>query len=94
MAARIRKGDTVIAVITGSDRGQVAVRFMQVLPEGFDRGDRAGRQCIAKRHTKASGMGSQGGIIEKRGERSIVSNLKLVDPKSDRPTRVGFRDFG
>ena len=45
---------------------------------------------IAKRHTKATGMGQPGGIIEK--EATIhLSNLKLVDPISDKPTKVGFR---
>ena len=35
-------------------------------------------------------MGDAGGIIER--EKAIhLSNLKLVDPKSGKPTRVGFR---
>jgi large subunit ribosomal protein L24 len=45
---------------------------------------------VAKRHTKATGMGRPGGIVEK--EATIhLSNVMLVDPKSDQPTRVGFR---
>jgi large subunit ribosomal protein L24 len=45
---------------------------------------------VAKRHVKPRGMGQPGGIVEQ--EASIhLSNLKLVDPKSDKPTRVGFR---
>jgi large subunit ribosomal protein L24 len=35
-------------------------------------------------------MGQPGGIIEK--EATIhLSNLKLIDPKSEKPTKVGFR---
>jgi large subunit ribosomal protein L24 len=86
MAARIRKGDTV-AVISGSDKGKRG-EVLQVLPKD----NRAVVQGvnIAKRHTKASGMGQPGGIVEK--EATIhLSNIKLIDPKSDKPTRVGFR---
>ena len=46
--------------------------------------------AIAKRHTRPSRMGEQGGIIEK--EMPVhLSNLKLIDPKSGDPTRVGYR---
>ena len=45
---------------------------------------------VVKRHTKPSGMGQPGGIIEKEGPIHL-SNLMLVDPKSDKPTKVGFR---
>ncbi len=86
MAARIRKGDTVV-VITGADKG----RRGEVL-QMFPKDERAVVQGvrIAKRHTKPTGMGQPGGIIEK--EATIhLSNLKLVDPISDKPTKVGFR---
>ncbi len=86
MAARIRKGDTVF-VISGTDRG----RRGEVL-QMFPKDNRAVVQgiAIAKKHTKPTGMGSPGGIVEK--EATIhVSKLMLVDPKSDKPTRVGFR---
>jgi len=86
MAARVRKGDRVV-VITGSDRGKRG-EVLRVMPKE----NRAVVQGIniAKRHTKASGMGQQGGIIEK--EASIhLSNVMLIDPKTDKPTRVSFR---
>jgi large subunit ribosomal protein L24 len=35
-------------------------------------------------------MGQPGGIIEKEAAVHL-SNLMLVDPKSDKPTRVGFK---
>jgi large subunit ribosomal protein L24 len=86
MAARIRKGDTVV-VISGASKGRRG-EVMQVLPKA----DRAVVQgiAIAKRHTKPRGMGQPGGIVER--EASVhLSNLMLVDPKTDKPTRVGYR---
>ena len=86
MAARIRKGDTVV-VITGAEKGRRG-EVLRVFPDA----NRALVQGvnIAKRHTKPRGMGQPGGIVEQ--EASIhLSNVKLVDPKSDKPTRVGFR---
>jgi large subunit ribosomal protein L24 len=86
MAARIRKGDTV-AVISGADKGKRG-EVLQVLPKD----NRAVVQGvnIAKRHTKPNGVGQQGGIIER--EATIhLSNLMLIDGKTDKPTRVGFR---
>ena len=44
---------------------------------------------MIKRHTKPSRT-EQGGIIER--EAAIhVSNVALLDPKSDKPTKVGFQ---
>jgi large subunit ribosomal protein L24 len=86
MAARIRKGDKVV-VITGADKGKTG-EVLSVMPKA----DRAVVQGvnIAKRHVKPQGMGKPGGIIEQ--EATIhLSNLMLVDPKTDKPTRVGFR---
>jgi len=86
MAARIRKGDTVL-VITGSDRGKRG-EVLRVIP----RANRAVVQGVnvATKHTKPRGMGQPGGIVEV--EATIhLSNLKLVDPKTDTPTKVGFR---
>jgi large subunit ribosomal protein L24 len=86
MAARIKKGDQV-EVIAGSDKG----RRGEVLTV-FPKADRAIVQgvAVAKKHTKPSGMGSPGGIVEK--EASVhLSNLMLIDPKTDKRTKVGFR---
>jgi len=86
MAARIRKGDTVV-VITGANKG----RRGEVL-RVFPRAERALVQGVnvATKHTKPRGLGQPGGIVQE--EASIhLSNLKLIDPKSDEPTKVGFR---
>jgi large subunit ribosomal protein L24 len=86
MAARIRKGDTV-AVISGADKGKRG-EVLRVLPKA----ERALVQGvnIAKHHTKPRGMGQTGGIIEQ--EASIhLSNLVLIEEKTGKPTKVGFR---
>ena len=69
-------------MISGADRGKRG-EVLQVMPKE----ERAVVQGvnIAKRHTKPRGMGQPGGIVEK--EATIhLSNLKLIDPKTDQPT--------
>lgn len=86
MAARIRKGDTVV-VITGADKGRRG-EVLRVFPKA-DRAMVAGVHMVRK-HRKPQGMGQPGGISDE--EASIhLSNLKLIDPKSEQPTKVGFR---
>jgi large subunit ribosomal protein L24 len=86
MAARIRKGDTVL-VISGAERGKRG-EVLRVLPKE----QRAVVQGVnvAQRHTKPRGLGQPGGIVPVEAPVHL-SNLQLVDPKTDRPTRVGFR---
>ena len=86
MAARIKKGDQV-EVITGADKGKRG-EVLRVIPKE----DRAVVQGvrIATHHTKPQGMGQPGGI-EKREAPIHLSNLMLVDGKSGKKTRVGFR---
>jgi len=84
MAARIRKGDTVV-VITGRDKGKTG-EVVRVLPKE----ERAVVRGInlAKRHQKQTAT-LQAGIITK--EMPIhISNIALTDD-SGKPTRVGFR---
>lgn len=86
MAARIKKGDTVV-VITGADKGKRG-EVLQVRPKD-ERAVVKGVN-IAKKHTKPQGMGQPGGIVEM--EATIhLSNLALLDPTTNKPTRVGFR---
>lgn len=85
MAAKIKKGDRVI-VLTGRDKGKrgevlkVIPAESRVLVQGVN---------IVKRHTRAS-MQSQGGIVEQEAP-VHVSNVAHIDPKTDKPTRVGFK---
>ena len=82
---KIRKGDRV-KVITGRSKGKVG-DVLRVLPEE-NRVVVSGVNVI-KRHTKPS-RAESGGIIER--EAAIhVSNVALLDPKSDKPTKVGVK---
>jgi len=86
MAAKIRKGDQV-HVLAGRDRGKRG-EVLSVSPAD-ERAVVRGINMV-KRHQKPRGMNAPGGIVEK--EASIhLSNLSLVDPSSDKPTRVGFK---
>jgi large subunit ribosomal protein L24 len=89
MPARIKRDDQVI-VIAGKDRGKrgkvlrVDPTSDKVIVEGLN---------MIKRHQKAQQTGpasqQQGGVIER--EAAIhVSNVALIDPKDDKPTRVGI----
>ena len=82
---KIKKGDRV-KVITGGSKGKVG-DVLRVLPKE-NRVVVSGVNMI-KRHTKPS-RAETGGIIER--EATIhVSNVALLDPKSEKPTKVGFR---
>ena len=86
MAAKIRKGDRV-QILSGRDRGQRG-EVLAVMPKE----NRALVQGVnmVKRHRKPQGMNQPGGIQEKEAPIHL-SNLALIDPKSDKPTRVGFK---
>ena len=85
MVAKIKKGDRVI-VTTGRDKGKRG-EVRQVMPT-------EGRAIVAgvnlvRRHTRQTPQ-TEGGIITK--ESTIhLSNLAIVDPKTGKPTRVGFK---
>ncbi|HUC19194.1 MAG TPA: 50S ribosomal protein L24 [Acetobacteraceae bacterium] len=86
MAARIRKGDQV-EVISGEEKGKRG-EVVRVLPK-------EGRAVVqgvrlVTRHQKPRGVGQPGGIVEQEAPLHL-SKLALIDPKTDRPTRVGFR---
>jgi large subunit ribosomal protein L24 len=83
---KIRKKDKVI-VIAGKDKGKMG-EVTAVMPKE-NRVLVSGVNMIA-RHTKPSQGNPQGGII--RREAPIhVSNIAHVDPKENKPTRVGFK---
>ena len=86
MAARIKKGDTVV-VISGASKGRRG-EVIRVMPKD----NRAVVQgvALATHHVKATSMEQQGGI-QTREAPVHLSNLMLIDPKSEKPTKVGFR---
>ena len=84
---RVRKGDTVI-VISGKNKGQRG-KVLRVL-------HKTGRVVVeriamVKRHTKPTQKNPQGGIIEKEGSLHL-SNVMLLDPGTDKPTRVRVKE--
>ena len=85
MAAKIKKGGRVI-VTTGRDKGKRG-EVRQVMPED-NRAIVAGVNLV-RRHTRQTAQ-TEGGIISK--ESTIhLSNLAILDPKTGKPTRVGFK---
>ena len=80
----IRKGDTVL-VIAGDDKGKKGT-VLEVLHER-NRAVVEGINIVTK-HTKPSAGKPEGGL--KKTEAALhVSNLQLVDPATDKPTRIG-----
>ncbi|MGE1102678.1 50S ribosomal protein L24 [Peribacillus simplex] len=82
----VKKGDKVV-VISGKDKGKQGTilsaypKQNRVLVEGIN---------IVKKHSKPSQLNPQGGIISR--EAAIhVSNVMPLDPKSGKPTRVGYK---
>ncbi|WP_338752615.1 50S ribosomal protein L24 [Bacillus sp. FJAT-52991] len=82
----VKKGDKVM-VITGKDKGKTGIVLAafpkkdRVLVEGVN---------IVKKHSKPSQVNPQGGIISQEAP-IHVSNVMLLDPKSNEPTRIGFK---
>lgn len=81
---KIRKNDSIM-VITGNDAGKTG-KVLKVFPknnrvivEGIN---------IRKRHTKPNQKNPQGGILEKESP-IHVSNVMMLDPKTNEPTRLG-----
>ena len=88
MAARIKKGDTVV-VIAGRDKG----RSGEVVEVRTEEGRALVRGVnLVKRHQKQSAQ-QEGGIISKEAAVHL-SNLALADPKDGKPTRIGFKFMG
>ncbi|MER3524666.1 MAG: 50S ribosomal protein L24 [Ignavibacteria bacterium] len=83
---KIRKNDNVL-VIAGNARGKTG-RVLKVFPDR-DRIIVEGVN-IVKRHTRPSQRNPQGGIVQKEAP-IHVSNVMLIDPKTNEPTRVGTK---
>ncbi|HHX42991.1 MAG TPA: 50S ribosomal protein L24 [Chloroflexi bacterium] len=83
---KIKKGDTV-EVISGNDRG-VRGTVNAALPKE-NRVVVAGVHIIKKHQRRTGDVRTQFGIIEREAP-IHVSNVALVCPHCDRPTRVGY----
>lgn len=83
----VKKGDKVM-VISGKDKGKTGnilaafPKQSRVLVEGIN---------IVKKHAKPSQENPQGGILSQEAP-IHVSNVMPIDPKSGKPTRVGYKE--
>lgn len=84
--SKIRTGDTVV-VIAGKDKGREGV-VKSVIPadgklvvEGIN---------MVKKHTKPSATNPQGSINEMEAP-IYISKVAIKDPKTGKPSRVGFK---
>jgi large subunit ribosomal protein L24 len=81
---KIKKNDMVM-IIAGNDRGKtgkilkVFPKINKVIIEGIN---------MRKRHTKPTQKSPQGGILEKEAPIN-ASNVMMLDPKTNEPTRLG-----
>lgn len=86
--AHVRKGDTVV-VVAGKERGKRG-RVLRVIPDK----NRVviERINMIKKHQRPTQKLRQGGIIEREAPFHL-SNVMLLDPRNDKPTRVGVRQL-
>ena len=82
----IKKGDNVI-VLAGEDKGKTGkvlkmlIDKQRAIVEGIN---------IVSKSAKPSAKNPQGGIV-KVEEPIHISNLSLIDPKTQKPTRIGIK---
>ena len=87
MARKIRRDDEVV-VLAGKDKGKQG-KVLKVLPSE-DRLIVEGVNLVKKHQKPNPPMNVPGGIVDK--EASIhVSNVAIVNPKTGKADRVGFR---
>lgn len=83
---KIKKNDKVL-VITGKNRGKtgkvtdVFPRRSAIIVDGIN---------LQKRHVKPKKQGEKGQVIEVEAPVD-VSNLKIICPACNKPTRVGYK---
>jgi large subunit ribosomal protein L24 len=87
MATRKIKKNDMVMVIKGRDRGKTG-KVLRVEP---DKGRLViERLNIVKRHSKARGAASPGGIVEKEAP-IRVANVMVFCDRCNAPVRVGFK---
>ena len=83
---KIKKGDQVI-VLSGEDKGKIGEvvkalpKESKVVVQGIN---------LVKRHTKPS-QTTPGGIVTKEAPIN-VSNVAIVDPKTGKASKVGYKE--
>lgn len=82
----VKKGDTVV-VISGKDKGKKG-KIMVAQPD--DERVIVQGAAMVTRHVKPRKQGQPGGRIEKEGP-IHASNVMLVCPKCDKPTRIAHK---
>ncbi len=96
MAMKIKRGDTVV-VLRGKDKGKQGKVLKVIKKEERNKKGEVIRTKyrvivegvnLRKKHVRATQV-SEGGIIEFEAPIDI-SNVMLIDPKTGKPTRVGF----
>ena len=86
LKSRIKKNDSV-KIVSGNSKGSVGkVLFInrekgRVIVEGVN---------IIHRHTKPNQKNQQGGIVKREAPINI-SNIMLMCPKTNQPTRIGSK---
>ena len=83
---KIKTGDTVVVTAgdhKGSEGQVMSVNFVKnkAIVEGVN---------MVSKHEKPSAANPQGGFVKKEAPIHI-SNLSLIDPKTSKPTRVGYK---
>jgi large subunit ribosomal protein L24 len=88
MASRLKiRRDDQVLVISGKDRGKTG-RVLRVDPEK-DRVFVEGLNIVKRHMRPRPGTTDPGGVVEKEGAIHI-SNVMLLDPQDNKPTRVGI----
>ena len=83
---KVKRNDTVL-VISGNDNGKkgkvlkVFPKNNKIIVEGVN---------MIKRHTRPTQQLPQGGIVQKEAP-IHMSNVKVIAPKTNIPTRVGIK---
>lgn len=87
MKIRLKKGDTV-KVITGKDKGKTGTILSvnrevgKVVVQGVN---------MLTKHQKPNAKNPQGGIVHVEGA-IHASNVMLLDPKTNQPTRIAVKE--
>jgi large subunit ribosomal protein L24 len=81
----VHKNDMVV-IISGNSKGKQG-KVLKVFPN--DQTVIVESVNIVKRHTKPSQSNPQGGIVQKEGP-IHAANVMVIDPKTGKPTKVGY----